>query len=440
MMPVDSFNALDTAQIKSTSLGSLPQTPTETLSETSMASKPLNILVLEDSPVDMALLKRHFKQGNLLSQLLQVDSNETFRQALQDHTWDVIISDYHLPGFSVLAALEAVREQALDLPFIVISGIITDIEAVAIMKAGAHDFIPKDNLARLLPVIDRELKEAHIRRERRELSQQLQDAREFAELANQRKSRVLAFVAHEFKNPLKAIESFSYLLAQDKTENANAQHPLSPKQAQAVEAIQMACSHIRNLLTDILDIAPIEAGRVDLHYETIDVSALLHDVVVLLSQAAQQKKVTIAVEVQEETLTLQADSKRLKQVFINLLSNAIKYTHTGDTVRITVNALPATESTALQSDSFPALVSGSGGLEFSIQDNGPGIAGSELKNLFADYYRVRNVFSQQQEGLGLGLALTKTLVELHRGTLSVSSQVGVGSIFTVRLPLSPPSI
>lgn len=434
-MPVDSFNALDATEANASPSHSLLETPGE-----AGLVKLLNILVLEDSPVDMALLKRHLKQGNLSSRLIQVDSGETFCQALQDHTWDAIISDYHLPGFSVLAALEAVRERSLDLPFIVISGVITDIEAVAIMKAGAHDFIPKDNLARLLPVIDRELKEAQIRRERRELSQQLQDAREFAELANQRKSRVLAFVAHEFKNPLKAIESFSYLLAQDKAENGDVQHPLSPKQAQAVDAIQMACGHIRNLLTDILDIAPIEAGRVDLHYETIGVNALLHEVVVLLSQAAKQKKITIAVDVNDEALHLQADSKRLKQIFINLLSNAIKYTHTGDTIRITVNALPATAPTPLQGDSVSVLVSETGGLEFSIQDNGPGIADSELKNLFADYYRVRNVFSQQQEGLGLGLALTKTLVELHRGTLSVSSQVGIGSVFTVRLPLSPPSI
>ena len=431
-MPVEPFSALDATkasaspQAKEAFTGAFAQPP----SETSPAIRLLNILVLEDSPVDMALLKRYLKQGNLPSRLMQVDSGEAFRQAVEDESWDVIISDYHLPGFSVLAALEAVRERALDLPFIVISGVITDIEAVAIMKAGAHDFIPKDNLARLLPVIDRELKEARIRLERQELSQQLQEARELAELANQRKSRVLAFVAHELKNPLKAIEAFSqHLLAQDTKGNKASEYCLSPKQAQSVEAIQMECSHIRNLLTDILDIAPIEAGRVDLHYETIRVDDLLNDVLVLLSPGAQQKKITVAVETSDASLSLQADSKRLKQVFINVLSNAIKYTHIGDTIRITIKALPAVNT-------IPGSKSDS--LEFSIQDNGPGIADSELKNLFADYYRVRNVFSQQQEGLGLGLALTKTLVELHRGTLSVSSQVGVGSIFTVRLPLHPP--
>jgi signal transduction histidine kinase len=378
-------------------------------------TKPLKILILEDSEADLALLKRYLKTSTLSCECFHVETVNEFRSFLESESCGLILSDFNLPGFDALAALHVLHELDLDIPFIVISGALKDTDAAAVMKAGAHDFIPKDNLGRLIPAINREHKEAKIRHERRTLSVQLREAKEFAEQANHRKSRVLAFVAHEFKNPLLAIETFANLMKKSK------EAPLSPDQTTHLEAIQLACRHIRELVTDILDIAPIEAGKVELFYEKIAIKPLLDEIVLMLSSNVTLKKITLNLNFPEQGLTIEADGKRLRQILINLLSNAIKYTHREDTI-----------SLSLKTEGDWVL--------FQVKDNGPGIQESELKNLFADYYRVKNVFSKQQEGLGLGLALTKTLTELHGGNIHVESIAGQGCTFTVKLPQYRPSV
>lgn len=140
---------------------------------------PLKILIVEDSEDDLFLLLHELRKGGYAPEYLSVCSAEPMKQALTDRAWDVITSDYNMPGFSALAALDILKESGLDLPFIVVSGKIGEDQAVATMKSGAHDYVMKQNLSRLVPAIDREIREAGERRLRREAEVALK--RQFAQ-------------------------------------------------------------------------------------------------------------------------------------------------------------------------------------------------------------------------------------------------------------------
>jgi len=133
----------------------------------------LRVLLVEDSEQDAKLLEMRFRQPQWTAECKRVQDETALRQALEKEEWDLIISDYVLPGFSGLRALEVVRELELDVPFIVVSGMIGEETAVAAMKAGAHDYLMKDNMARLVPAVERELREAETRRGRRISEQKL---------------------------------------------------------------------------------------------------------------------------------------------------------------------------------------------------------------------------------------------------------------------------
>jgi signal transduction histidine kinase/FixJ family two-component response regulator len=139
-------------------------------------SRSLNVLIVEDCEDDVLLLKRHLLQGGYLLHCCWVDTAQALNRALSEETWDVVLSDYSLPSFTAIDALFMLQKKALDLPFIIVSGAIGEETAVSAMKAGAHDYVMKDNLVRLVPAIERELREAAMRRERREAEEALKES------------------------------------------------------------------------------------------------------------------------------------------------------------------------------------------------------------------------------------------------------------------------
>src|SRR5947209_1237523 len=136
-------------------------------------SRPLRVLIVEDSDDDAFSLLRELRRGGYEVTSEQVYSRETMSAALDGQVWDLIISDHAMPGFSALAALDILKQRALDLPFIIVSGNMSEEFAVTAMKAGAHDFFVKGNVARLVPAIERELSEAEVRRAERRAAEQL---------------------------------------------------------------------------------------------------------------------------------------------------------------------------------------------------------------------------------------------------------------------------
>ena len=161
--------------------------------------KPLRALLIEDNPRDADLLLRELRRGYKVAHE-RVETAEAMIGALDRQSWDVVLSDYSLPAFSAPAALSLMKARGLDVPFIIVSGTIGEETAVAVMRAGARDFMPKGKLARLLPAIERELKEAAGRAERKEMQGQLLVPDRMASAGT-----LAAWVAHEINNPLAAL-------------------------------------------------------------------------------------------------------------------------------------------------------------------------------------------------------------------------------------------
>lgn len=229
-------------------------------------------------------------------------------------------------------------------------------------------------------------------------------------LANQHKSEFLANVSHELRTPLNAVIGFSEAL------QAGLFGTLNGKQREYVDDIHASGLHLLALINDLLDLSKVEAGRFELEHSSFDVPALLEAVCSLLRQRAQQAEVKLLPLAIPAAGTWIGDERRLRQVLINLVANALKFTRAGGEVKVW----------AEQNPSHLTLV---------VKDTGIGIAAVDLPRLFEPFTRVGGVDALRQEGTGLGLALTLRLVELHGGTIEVKSERGIGTVFTVRLPV-----
>jgi signal transduction histidine kinase len=216
-------------------------------------------------------------------------------------------------------------------------------------------------------------------------------------------------MSHELRTPLNAVLGFSQLLVSDELE------PLTPNQQANAEEILNAGNHLLDLINEILDLSQIEAGKLYLQEESLDVNELLMDCLHLVENFAHQRKVTLNLHANTST-TIKADRIRLKQVLLNLLSNAIKYNQRGGSVEITCE----------QKDSQH--------LAIHVSDTGQGIDYPEMEKLFQPFERLNQMGNA--EGTGIGLTISKHLVELMDGQISVNSTVGKGSTFSVQLPIT----
>jgi signal transduction histidine kinase len=229
------------------------------------------------------------------------------------------------------------------------------------------------------------------------------------ELANRHKSEFLANVSHELRTPLNAVIGMSEALSDELF------GPLTAKQREYVADIHESGGHLLALINDLLDLSKIEAGRMDLEVADVDVRATLERTLALVRQRAASLGLHVKLTVDEDVGTWPADERRLKQIVLNLVSNAVKFTRPGGDIEIH----------ASQTGSH---------LVVSVRDTGMGIAKEDIGSLFEEFRQLRAAGASAQEGTGLGLALTKRLVELHGGTIAVESELGRGSTFTFRLP------
>jgi PAS domain S-box-containing protein len=243
-------------------------------------------------------------------------------------------------------------------------------------------------------------------------NQQLELRNREVERATQLKSRFLAGMSHDLRTPLNAIVGFSDLLADELP------GPLNPKQKRFVNHIKQASGHLLQLIKDILDLSRIEAGQLELHCEEFDVDSLLPEVICTVRPMAMAKNINIQQRIETDAQIF-ADRVRFRQILYNLLSNALKFTP--DNGNVEVNCYE-------QGDVICT----------SVSDTGIGISPENCELIFKEFRQVEGKSAASQEGAGLGLAITKGLVEQQGGRIWLESEAGKGSKFTFSLPKASP--
>jgi PAS domain S-box-containing protein len=242
-----------------------------------------------------------------------------------------------------------------------------------------------------------------------DLFQKERQSRSMAETANLNKSHFLANMSHELRTPLNAIIGFTDMLQ-------NREQLSLEKRQHYLGIINQNGRHLLNLVHDLLDISRIETGKFSLNLDYVDLSTVLQEVVDLLQPMAEQKRVSLTISVQEPLAPIEADSARLKQIIINLIHNGIKFNQANGQVTCKIKTDQEW-------------------LTLTVEDTGIGMHTTELEALFSQFYQHEKNLNRRFDGCGLGLTLTKQLVELHKGYLTVDSKPAQGSRFTVRLPL-----
>ncbi|HEY6923235.1 MAG TPA: PAS domain S-box protein [Steroidobacteraceae bacterium] len=237
-------------------------------------------------------------------------------------------------------------------------------------------------------------------------------AQQALQSASRMKSEFLANMSHELRTPLNGIIGFSEFLIDEKPGSLNA------RQKEYLSDILDSGRHLLQLVNAVLDLSKVEAGRMDVHPELFGVRKAVEEVCSVISPAAAQRSISIAHEVDASLEQVSLDRHKFVQVLYNLLSNAVKFTDEGGSTAVRIDRLP------------------SGELRIRVSDTGIGIRQEDLDKLFVEFQQLDSGTTRRYQGTGLGLALTRKIVEYQRGTIAVESELGKGSLFTVTLPLA----
>ncbi|MCI0632577.1 MAG: HAMP domain-containing histidine kinase [Actinobacteria bacterium] len=228
------------------------------------------------------------------------------------------------------------------------------------------------------------------------------------ETASQHKSEFLANMSHELRTPLNAIIGFSQVLRERMVGDVN------DKQAEYLDDIISSGNHLLSLINEVLDLSKVEAGQIQLEVSPFSMQDALERDVSMVRERATQNGIGLTLEADADVGVVAADERRIRQVVVNLLSNAVKFTPEGGSVLVSSARID-------------------GEVRVSVSDTGPGIAAEDQERIFEEFQQT-DVGARQLEGTGLGLALSKRLIELHGGRIWVESEFGKGSMFTFALP------
>ncbi len=383
--------------------------PEERMEEHRMG-RPLRLLMVEDSEDDADLVLLQLRRGGYVPSSLRVDNPEDMASALEERNWDIIISDYVMPRFSGLAALALLRAKQIDVPFIVVSGKIGEEVAVEAMKAGAHDYIMKDNLARLAPAIERELRDAAVRRERRQMEEQLQRAQRL-EMAG----TIAGQVAHDFANLLSPLLGYPQLIKR-----------LLPPDHPAVKFCDAQLKNLRQLAAindDLLTLG--RRGRTQ--REPVNMNEVVEHA--LAHVLERPSGLSLEVHLAPDLPSIGGSPAQLLRVVANLISNARDAMKNGDVLGIRTEIVRAEETfghyNRIPAGEYVRLV---------VSDTGCGIPPEITDRIFDPFFTTKR--TDDRRGSGLGLSIVQAIVADHQGYVDLETALGQGTTFSVYLPFS----
>ena len=369
---------------------------------------PLRVLFIEDSEDDASLQVRLLAQAGYDVFYERVDSPETLLQSL-DKPWDVIISDYSMPHFRGTDALELVLKKDLDVPFIFVSGTIGEDSAVAALKVGAQDYLMKSNLSRLIPSVQRELRESEERKQRRRLEEQVHQLQRFEAIG-----RLAGGVAHDFNNVIGAIMGWADLGVRSAENGSDLQDKFLKIRSQADRASGLT----RQLLAF--------ARRQTLQPCNTNLNELAKEEISLLRNVIGER-IEIQMNLQENLNIIWADPGQIEQVLMNLCLNARDAMPGGGQLLIeTNNVMIGEDYHHIHAYAVPGNY-----VLLKVADSGSGMDTETLAHIFEPFFTTK----EMGRGTGLGLATVYGIVKQHKGFIDVDSAPGKGTSFRVYLPL-----
>ena len=357
-------------------------------------------MLAEDDENDIIAINRTLERNDFCFELMVVETGEDCLDKLDSDEFDLILLDISLPGIDGMDVLEQMSHKDTDIPVIVITGHGNEEIAVKCMKLGAYDYLVKaTDLAHLviLPKVIKNVLDKHdLKKEKLHLENL--------------KADFIAMLTHDLKTPLTAILGYSELILKGDFGK------IEGKMHSAVTKIQESSDKLYALVEDFLTTSKIDAGSITLELNPIAIPACIHDSVEVVRNLLNKNEITIKVKTGKKLSNVMADYFQLSRVFINLLSNAIKYSDPKTTITIDMH------------NSKEIL----NYIEIAISDMGKGISPEELPLIFDRYKRAKIITST--EGTGLGLFIVHSIIDMHRGKITVESEVDKGTTFKILLP------
>ena len=255
-------------------------------------------------------------------------------------------------------------------------------------------------------------------------------ARERAEAGSRAKSAFLATMSHELRTPLNHVIGFTELLA------GRQLGELNDTQAEYLDEVLSSSRHLLALINDILDLSKIEAGKLELQRERVGLGSAVDTAIVVVSERARRRSVSLSTDLELAPRTVRADARKLKQALVNLLANAVKFSREGGGVMVRASIRTVEDGQVQSADGRTFPVEGRDVVEIRVRDRGIGIATGDLERVFEPFEQADRDTSRRYEGTGLGLSLTREIVELHGGRIwAESAGRDRGATFVVVLPL-----
>jgi signal transduction histidine kinase len=307
-----------------------------------------------------------------------------------DYTW---VEAQKLGGFRTMLGVPMLRDGV-------------PIGGLALSRSEVRPFTDKQ-----IELVQTFADQAAIAIENVRLFDEIQDKSRQLELASEHKSQFLASMSHELRTPLNAIIGLTEMMV------TNAARFGTEKALEPLRRVNAAGTHLLSLINEVLDLSKIEAGKLELNPEPVNLARLIDEVVGTAGQLAEKNQNRLIVEAQENLGALNADAMRLKQILLNLLSNACKFTKEGE-VALRVRK----------------VADGRDGVELAVADSGIGMTAEQQAKLFQDFTQADSLTARRYGGTGLGLAISRKLARMMGGDVTVASEPGKGSVFTVRLP------
>jgi len=374
-----------------------------------MAEDSALLLIVDDNKVNRLLLSRSV--ALLGHRTALAENGRVALDKLRNEPFDLLLLDIEMPeldGFAVLEQLK-IDPKLRDLPVIVTSSIEGLDNIIRCVELGAVDYLPKPvNQVLLKARIGAILEKKRLRDQ---LFDEIEEKNRQLELASQNKSQFVSSMSHELRTPLNAIIGLTEMMV------TNAARFGTEKALEPLKRVNAAGAHLLGLINQVLDLSKIEAGKLELNPESVNLAPLIDEVVGTAGQLADKNKNRLVVEAEQNLGAVTTDPMRLRQILLNLLGNACKFTKEGE-VKLKARR----------------IANGGDWIELAVSDTGIGMTPEQQAKLFAEFTQADSLTARKFGGTGLGLAISRKLARLMGGDVTVASEPGKGSTFTVRLP------